>query len=112
MLAGGAQAEAAGRVAGLVLATKHDALPDGADARLLVDVDLSILGAEEARFEQYEAQVRQEYAWVPSVLFRRNRAKLLSSLLSRPALYSTSWFAERLEQRARKNLARSIAQLT
>ncbi|MFT7676708.1 MAG: putative metal-dependent HD superfamily phosphohydrolase [Planctomycetota bacterium] len=112
LLAGGASAEVASRVAGLVLATKHDAVPEGADAQLLVDVDLSILGADPVRFDEYEQQVRREYGWVPVVLFRSNRAKLLASLLERPSLYSTSWFAERLEQRARKNLARSLAQLT
>lgn len=112
LLAGGAPSEAAGRVAGLIMQTKHDAVPEAADAQLLVDVDLSILGAQEARFDEYEAQVRQEYSWVPGMLFRRNRAKLLTSLLERPSLYSTTWFGERLEERARLNLGRSLKRLT
>lgn len=111
LLAGGAAQDVAERVAALIMDTKHDAIPKGADAQLLVDVDLSILGADQARFDEYEEQVRQEYSWVPGVLFRRNRAKLLASLLERPSLYSTTWFSERLEQQARRNLARSLKRL-
>jgi predicted metal-dependent HD superfamily phosphohydrolase len=109
--AGGAAGAVASRVAGLVRATRHEAAPIGADAQLLVDVDLAILGAPEARFAEYERQVRQEYAWVPEPAFRQGRARVLASFLERPALYGTPWFGERLEARARANLARSLREL-
>jgi hypothetical protein len=51
---GGADRAAAERVRALILATKHDALPAAGDAQLLVDIDLSILGASDARFVEYE----------------------------------------------------------
>lgn len=89
--------ETAERVEGLVLATKHNATPEGADARLLVDVDLSILGADGARFREYERQIRHEYS---------------TSFLERPSIYSTPPFAARLERPARTNLSRSLQQLT
>lgn len=108
LASGGAAREVTGRVRKLVLATKHTALPDGDDAKLLVDVDLSILGSAEARFAEYEKQVRQEYAWVPDEAFRQRRARILESFLGRSSIYSTSWFAERLEEPARKNLSRSL----
>jgi predicted metal-dependent HD superfamily phosphohydrolase len=47
-------AEAATRVQALVMATEHHAVPATADAQVLVDVDLSILGADPARFDEYE----------------------------------------------------------
>jgi predicted metal-dependent HD superfamily phosphohydrolase len=98
----------ASRVRALVLATRHDALPLDPDQRLLVDVDLAILGADEARFAEYERQIRAEYAFVPSFLFRRKRREILGSLLDRPTIYGTSWFRERLEPRARDNLQRAV----
>jgi predicted metal-dependent HD superfamily phosphohydrolase len=107
----GAADDACGRVRDLVLATRHDAAPEAPDARLLVDVDLAILGAYAGRFAEYEEQVRREYAWVPDRAFRAARAKLLGELLARPAIYSTDGFRGRLEARARENLARSIAAL-
>ncbi|HTO06862.1 MAG TPA: N-methyl-D-aspartate receptor NMDAR2C subunit [Myxococcota bacterium] len=106
-----APAEAAARVAELVLATRHAALPAGPDAQLLVDVDLSILGADEPRFDEYERQVRREYDWVAEDAFRAGRARVLESFLARPAIYATPWFAGRLEQRARANLRRSLRAL-
>jgi predicted metal-dependent HD superfamily phosphohydrolase len=108
----GADPTVSARVRDLVLATKHAAVPAGRDAELLVDVDLSILGADDARFDQYEAEVRAEYAWVPEAQFRAARADILRSLLRRPSLYATEWFRSRLETKARVNLERSIALLT
>jgi predicted metal-dependent HD superfamily phosphohydrolase len=94
-----------------VLTTKHNAVPEEEDAKLLVDVDLSILGAAESRFAEYERQIRQEYGWVPEDSFRQGRARLLASLLNRSSIYSTAWFASRLEEQARKNLSRSLEEL-
>jgi predicted metal-dependent HD superfamily phosphohydrolase len=86
-------------------------VPDGIDARILIDIDLSILGAPASRFDEYERQVRAEYGWVPGVMFRRTRRKILESFAARPRLYSTAPFVERCEAQARENLARSIAVL-
>jgi predicted metal-dependent HD superfamily phosphohydrolase len=98
------------RVAALVMATRHDAVPEGADARVLVDVDLAILGAPEERFDEYERAVRQEYAWVPGPVFRRERRKILERFLARPRIFETRGLAAR-EQRARENLGRSLQRL-
>jgi predicted metal-dependent HD superfamily phosphohydrolase len=99
------------RVHRLILATKHDASPASQDAALLVDVDLSILGAAQDRFDEYERQVRQEYSWVPGFLFRRKRREILEAFLARPQIYSTEHFRKHYEAPARANLARSIQQL-
>jgi predicted metal-dependent HD superfamily phosphohydrolase len=109
LLSAGGAGEIAARVEALVLATRHDVPPDGADARLVVDVDLAILGAEPPRFAEYEAQIRREYRWVPDDEFRQRRARVLGGFLTRPAIYSTAAFVDRLEARARANLARSLA---
>lgn len=110
-LGAGAGTAAAGRVHALVMATRHDAVPHGADEQVLVDVDLSILGAAPARFDEYERQVRDEYAWVPDFVFRRKRKAILRAFLERAAIFATMPMRERLEAQARENLARSIERL-
>ena len=107
----GASAESAQRIYDLIMFTRHAAAPVGIDAQVLVDADLSILGAPAARFQEYEVQVRSEYAWVPEPTFRSTRAKILKEFLARPHLFSTDQFRERYETQARRNLARSLATL-
>ncbi len=105
----GVDAAAADRVHALIMATRHDAVPKDADAQLLVDVDLGILGATPDRFAEYEDQIRSEYAFVPGWLFRHKRREILRGFLDRPRLYSTPHFHDRLEARARENLARAVS---
>jgi predicted metal-dependent HD superfamily phosphohydrolase len=111
MLAAGAAPEAAARVHALVMATRHAAVPRVRDEAVLVDIDLSILGASPERFDEYERQVRAEYAWVPEFLFRRKRRKVLDEFLARASIFSTAPIRERLEARARANLGRSLERL-
>jgi predicted metal-dependent HD superfamily phosphohydrolase len=91
--------------------SRHAAEPAGIDAQVLVDADLSILGTQPARFQEYEAQVRKEYGWVPDAMFRSNRAKILKALLDRFHLYCTAPFRERYEAQARRNLQHSLGHL-
>ena len=104
----GVARDSADRVHALVMATRHTANPTRPDEQLLVDIDLSILGAEQPRFGEYEEQIRKEYAFVPRWLFRRKRRAILQGFLDRPSIYSTTHFREVLEQRARANLKQAI----
>jgi predicted metal-dependent HD superfamily phosphohydrolase len=104
----GLRDDVAARVHALVMATRHDAVPEDGDARLLVDVDLAILGAAPERFDAFDAQVRREYAHVPEAGFRVGRSSVLRGFLQRPQLYATESFRRRFEARARENLARAI----
>jgi predicted metal-dependent HD superfamily phosphohydrolase len=108
----GGSAECAQRICDLITATRHAAVPQSNDARVLVDVDLSILGESPERFDEYERQVREEYSWVPEFLFKRERRKILEEFLARPAIFSTELFRERYEAQARANLERSLKQLS
>jgi predicted metal-dependent HD superfamily phosphohydrolase len=99
------------RMQALVLATRHAAPVDQPDAKILVDIDLSILGAPPARFDAYEGQIRREYRWVPSVIYRSKRANVLNGFLRRHTIYATSSFQERFEEQARMNIARSLSKL-
>lgn len=111
MSKGGASADLRLAVTRLVLATRtHD--PSGhADAPLVVDVDLSILGKPEDRFWEYEAQIRREYDWVPDAVFAAKRAEILERFLARGRIYATDSFSQRYEKRARSNLQASLRRL-
>lgn len=103
--------DVAERVHALVMATRHDGVPATPDACLLVDVDLAILGADRARFDEYERQIRDEYAHVPETLFRAGRGEILRAFLDRPTIYATSALHALRESTARANLARAIGAL-
>lgn len=110
LLEGGVPAEAADRVHGLVMATRHDIEPAGDDARLLVDIDLAILGAGRARFDEYERQIRDEYGHVPDLVFKEKRHAILRGFLARPRIFGTGHFHAGLEDAARANLRRALGE--
>ncbi len=95
----------------LIMETRHDAVPEDRDAQILVDIDLSILGAPAERYAEYESQIRFEYNWVSADAFRSGRTRVLKSFLDRPFIYNTDGFRTRLEARARGNLEKAIAAL-
>ena len=107
----GVASERIRRIGEHILATRHAALPQGQDQMLLVDIDLAILGAVRARFDEYETQVRAEYGWVPGILFRRKRREVLNEFLARNPIYNTPRLRQALESQARDNLAYSIQRL-
>lgn len=109
---GSADAKACELVHSLILATCHGEVPTEPSHQLMVDIDLSILGASPERFDRYERQIRKEYWWVPRSTYRRLRLAVLRSFVHRPQLYSTENFRQRFEKQARANLDRSLAELS
>jgi predicted metal-dependent HD superfamily phosphohydrolase len=96
-------------VAALIRKTKtHDADGD-ADAQVLIDADLAILGVSESAYRIYAEQIRREYAWVPEPEYRMGRRQILERFLTRPRIYH---FLSHLEAAARLNIAAEIAQST
>lgn len=99
-------------VANLIRLTKHTgASAVSKNGRLLLDIDLAILGQPPKRFWEYERQIRIEYAWVPEDEYRQRRAEVLRSFLKPRPIYRTWSFQERYEAQARANLEASIAVL-
>ena len=114
LIRAGLASETAQRVHDLVMATQHDApaaLSSGADALLLLDIDLSILGSPPERFERYDQDVRKEFAWVPGFRYRDQRAQVLQGFLDRPRLYHGEVAVALLEGQARTNLAAALSRL-
>jgi predicted metal-dependent HD superfamily phosphohydrolase len=94
-------------VRSLILATRHRDAPSDADARLICDLDLSILGQPADVFDAYDAAIRREYAHVPDVDFAAGRAAVLRSFLQRPRIYHAEFFHTRYDRSARDNLRRA-----
>ena len=111
VLLAGLPAEVARRIHTLVMATRHTAIPEEPDQRLIVDVDLAILGADPERFDESDRQIRAEYAHRAEGPYREGRKAILSGFLGRPRLYGTEPFHAALDARARVNLARALARL-
>lgn len=106
--AAGAAEKLVARVHALVMATCHDRAPATGDERLLVDIDLAILGASGERFAEYERQIREEYAFVPESVFRAKRREVLRGFDVRAPIYATEGLRARLEAAAHANLGRAI----
>jgi predicted metal-dependent HD superfamily phosphohydrolase len=97
-------------VAALVEATAtHEATI--ADAAVLLDADLSILGAQPSAYAAYVSGVRAEYAFVPEDSWRTGRASVLQAFLDRPRIYATDTMFAAREPRARANLSAELATL-
>lgn len=111
LLNAGLPTETGQRVHDLVMATRHDTSAQGRDAKLIVDIDLAILGSPGERFERYDQDVRKEYAWIQGFRYRSQRAYVLQGFLDRARLYHGASAVELLEARARTNLAAAISRL-
>lgn len=96
-------------VAGIDATRTHQA--SSRDAQLVVDLDLTILGAKRETYEAFEQAVAWEFRHVPQDAYTAGRAAVLRRFYERTAIYQTAPMNELLEVRARKNLARSLAAL-
>ncbi|WP_196140404.1 hypothetical protein [Aliikangiella sp. G2MR2-5] len=95
----------------LILITRHPSKPESLDEQYMIDIDLSILGADAELYSNYESWIREEYRSVPGFLFQRGRKKLLRSFLEMSNIYSTPFFQKKLETAARKNLKNALDNL-
>ncbi|MCO1336173.1 hypothetical protein MO867_17720 [Microbulbifer sp. OS29] len=59
------------RVYQLIMATCNSHAPASIDEKLIIDIDLTILGASEETFDAYETQVRKEYRLVPLMIYQK-----------------------------------------
>jgi predicted metal-dependent HD superfamily phosphohydrolase len=96
------------KVASLILTTKTHDVVDDADAMVLLDADLAILGTDDATYRRYADAIRREYAWVPEADYRSGRRRVLERFLAKPAIFRV---LHALEAAARRNLAAEIGRL-
>lgn len=96
------------RVHRLIMVTEHNAPTQTADEAVLVDIDLSILGATPDTYDIFERGVRKEYRLVPKFLYRKKRVEILQRFLEREKIYTSGCFSADMERQARENLANAI----
>ena len=106
------RADISQEVGRLIRLTKtHNVAPGDRLGAILISIDLSILGADPARYDAYAAAIRQEFIHVPDADYRADRARVLSQFAARPVIFPDPGFAARYDRQARENLAREIASL-
>ena len=66
------------KVKEIILLTKHPSIPKTKDEKLLLDIDLSILGESPKTYEIYEENIRKEYIHAPKIMYSFGRKKLLN----------------------------------
>ena len=94
----------------VLLSKKHTAAKNDTDGCISIDLDLSILGQPPAVYDVYEERVRKEWVLTKAVSeeeFIHGRAAFLTRFLRRESVYLTSYFREKYEDAAQKNLKRS-----
>lgn len=97
----------------LILTTRHYGVrSERMDVNLMADIDMAILGQPDQVFDNYEHAIRQEYSMFSDAEFMGGRVDFLKKLLQRQRIYFTGAFYYKYEDKARKNLKRSIERLS
>ncbi len=99
------------RIHTLIMVTQNHANTEDVDTGLMLDIDLSILGAPPEIYDQFEKNIRTEYKRVPWFVFKKKRKEILQSFLANERIYNHPHFSNMLETQARENLSRAIADL-
>lgn len=96
----------------LILLTIDHSVADGdVNGAVLCDADLAILAAPRARYNDYAAGVRREYAVFTDAEFAAGRSLVLRALVDAEHLFSTEHARRHWESTARANVARELVSL-
>ncbi|MBI4433369.1 hypothetical protein HY632_01205 [Candidatus Uhrbacteria bacterium] len=106
-----AQGEFPPRIREAILATKRHADSPHFAARVVIDIDLGILGAPPKRYRAYTKGIRQEYRFLDDRTFAVGRLAFLTNMRRKEALYHTDHFQKKYGAQAQANMAAEIAAL-
>ena len=90
-----------------ILATKLHTVADP-DTNLFTDADLSILGKSWEFYATYYQQIRKEYSIYPDFMYTNGRKKALQHFLGMEHIFKTSYFQNKYEIQARRNLEKEL----
>jgi len=94
-----------------IIATKSHLASINKDTNLFTDADLSILGQPTDLYVQYCAQIRNEYSIYPDIVYKPGRKKVVTHFLNMEKLFKTSYFSDKYELQAKKNLESELNML-
>jgi predicted metal-dependent HD superfamily phosphohydrolase len=98
------------KVVALIMATKnHQTNTGDISTQVFLDADMAILGSDEDYYLKYRDSVRREHANIPDFLFNRGRKKFLSQTLKQSRIFMSSFFYDKYEQIARKNIDNELS---
>ncbi len=110
--AGGAlPQELVDRVVVFIMATRHTGSAQDEAEALLVDIDLSGFGLPWKDYLADSDALRLEAEDVGDAQYYEGKLRFLDELQRWPSLYQSSYFRERLEQRAQSNITRYTTEL-
>lgn len=96
----------------VILSTeKHYPLSNSQEVEWMLDLDLFVLCSPKEIYQKYADAIRAEYKWVPKLLYKRGRKKVLQSFLKRDRIYFSDYFYEYYENIARENLQNELSEL-
>ena len=95
----------------LILLTKHICKPIDYMQKVIIDVDLSILGSDAQTYNIFEMNIRKEYSHVNHRAFLAGRSNLLNGFINRDRIFYTDFFYSKYESSARSNLTQTIQKL-
>ena len=99
------------RVATMIEGTATHLDPADADAAVLFDADLAILGADGDDYLAYVGRVRDEYNHLDNTEWTDGRIAVMSSFLERASIYGTATGRDRWEAAARRNVTDELETL-
>ncbi|MES2734646.1 MAG: hypothetical protein V4714_23055 [Bacteroidota bacterium] len=103
------------QVKALILRTKNHSehlANESSDVQFFLDFDLTILGANWDKYQEYTEQIRLEYHMFPDFMYKAGRAKMLRKFLELPFIYRTSHFRSSLEKQAKENIQKELILLS
>ena len=94
-----------------ILATKSHQLSTNNDTNLFTDADLSILGQPWEIYIKYLKDVRKEYDFYPTIVYKLGRKNVIKHFLEMKPLFKTKFFFDKFESQAQKNLLKELSTL-
>lgn len=92
----------------LIMMTKHDKSPQTIDEKIIIDIDLAILGKDRKFYNRYILDIREEYKrniqWLTDQRFSEWRLSFLEDFSNREDIYHTSYFKNKYWNQAKQNL--------
>ncbi len=91
-----------------IMATEDHCPTADNDTNVLLDLDLASLGESEIIYKENSNKIRNEFKFVPGMIYRSKREKILRGLYKLDPIYKTKEFQNKFEKQARKNLKNDL----